>query len=83
MFQLKIVEVGDAHWRLKANCLNSDPALFFPKSRLSPEYAVAIKICQGCPVLSQCLNTALQSRETTGVWGGVLFRPNGEQYEAR
>jgi WhiB family redox-sensing transcriptional regulator len=84
MFQIKYIETdkGDIHWRLRAACRNSDPELFMPHSRFSPEYKVAVQICQGCEVRSQCLDVAQQSRETTGVWGGVLFQRNGEQHEA-
>jgi WhiB family redox-sensing transcriptional regulator len=84
MFQIRHIEIesNDIHWRLKAACQNSDPELFMPRTRFTKAYRVAVEICQGCPVRSQCLDVAQQSRETTGVWGGVLFQGNGEQYEA-
>ena len=84
MFQIKHVDIDtdDAPWRLQARCQYSDPSLFFPHSRFTQAYRVAVEICQTCPVRSQCLQTAQLSRETTGVWGGVLFQANGEQHEA-
>jgi WhiB family redox-sensing transcriptional regulator len=84
MFQIRHIETksNDIHWRLKAACQNSDPELFMPHSRFTQSFRVAVEICQGCPVRSQCLDVAQQSRETTGVWGGILFQANGEQYEA-
>jgi WhiB family redox-sensing transcriptional regulator len=84
MFQIRYMETDkrDVHWRLRAACRNSDPELFMPHSRYTQEYKVAVEICQGCEVRSQCLDVARQGRETTGVWGGVLFQSNGEQYEA-
>ena len=84
MFQIKHVDIDtdNAHWRLQARCQYSDPSLFFPHSRFTQSFRVAVEICQTCPVRSQCLEVAQQSRETTGVWGGVLFQANGEQYEA-
>ncbi len=35
--------------------------------------AAAKRICAGCPVLSPCLEGALERREPWGVWGGQLF----------
>lgn len=82
MFQIKHVEIetGDTHWRTLARCQYSDPSLFFPRTRFTQAFRVAVEICQTCPVQSQCLETAQLSRETVGVWGGVLFTTNGEQH---
>ena len=84
MYKLKNIEIetNDMYWRLQARCQYSDPSLFFPHSKYTQEYRVAVEICQTCPVMSQCLQTAQQSPETVGVWGGILFQANGEQYEA-
>lgn len=35
------------------------------------ERALAIRLCQGCPVLIECWGAASARRETFGVWGGV------------
>ena len=84
MFQIRYIKTdkNDVHWRLRAACRNSDPELFMPRTRFHPEFKVAVQICQGCEVRSQCYELGLQGRETTGVFGGVLFQSNGEQHEA-
>ena len=83
MFQVKYldIETDETFWRGKSHCQNEDPELFFPVSRFTKAFKLAAQICQTCPVSSECLQTAMQSRETVGVWGGVLFQANGEQYE--
>lgn len=37
------------------------------------EIAAAKRVCAECPVLSECLEGALDRREPCGVWGGQLF----------
>lgn len=48
------------------------PDLFFPDKGGTSEPAK--ELCQGCPVMLQCLEYALQSNEEFGVWGGTTFR---------
>ncbi len=45
--------------------------LFF--SEEIPEIAQAKRICAQCPVLTPCLEEAIDRREQWGVWGGQLF----------
>lgn len=59
-------------WRTKAACLYEDPELFFPigtTGKALERVAEAKAICQGCPVITQCLEWALEHNEL-GVWGG-------------
>jgi len=35
--------------------------------------AEAKRVCSTCPVLAECLESALASKEPWGVWGGQLF----------
>ena len=37
------------------------------------DIARAKRICEGCPVMAECLEGALARREPWGVWGGQLF----------
>ncbi len=43
--------------------------LFFPSPQDSARPAKAI--CAGCPVRSECLQTALNDHEAFGIWGGM------------
>lgn len=56
-------------WTDSARCAETDPELFFPENRY--ETATARRICRGCPVRQQCLDTALADSSLTGVWGGT------------
>ncbi len=61
-------------WRNRAVCRDVDPELFFPVGETGPsavQIKAAQKVCQSCPVRTQCLNFALDSPEKDGVWGGI------------
>ena len=32
----------------------------------------AVKVCQHCPVRAECADHAVRTRETDGVWGGLI-----------
>jgi WhiB family transcriptional regulator, redox-sensing transcriptional regulator len=53
-------------WQDDAACRDYDPALWFDP--VAEDAAVAI--CATCPVQPECLERALTTRETFGVWGG-------------
>ncbi len=52
-------------------CRVNEAELFFAESPSDVELAKAL--CQGCPVVAECLAGALERREPWGVWGGELF----------
>ena len=63
-------------WWDRAACVGADAELFFPlgdgpatKHTLNEAKAV----CNGCPVVSECLTWAM-SMDVTGVWGGLSDR---------
>jgi WhiB family redox-sensing transcriptional regulator len=64
-------------WRHAAACRGEDPALFFAPSYFEKHRekqareAVAKAVCARCPVRIECLDHALSTRETHGVWGGA------------
>ena len=60
---------GERRWQERANCLGVDPDLFFPERGASTREAKAV--CGSCEVRAECLEYALQIRETHGVWGGL------------
>ncbi|MEU8682773.1 WhiB family transcriptional regulator [Streptomyces sp. NPDC048611] len=61
-------------WRHDAVCREEDPELFFPVGNTGPallQIEEAKTVCRRCPVMGQCLQWALESRQDTGVWGGM------------
>jgi WhiB family redox-sensing transcriptional regulator len=78
-------------WTRRAACLDLDPELFFPISMEGPSQSQverAKAVCHGCPVREPCLEYALSTRQTYGVWGGTdpsqrreLSLPAGRQRE--
>ena len=55
-------------WFLEAACDDSN-ADFFPDRGQDVKEAKAI--CQECPVKEECLQMALENRNTYGIWGGT------------
>jgi WhiB family transcriptional regulator, redox-sensing transcriptional regulator len=52
-----------------ARCADADTSVFFP---VSDSFAGEAKaICAECPVAEACLEYAIATRQTDGVWGGL------------
>lgn len=61
-------------WRDHAACRGQDPDLFFPIGTTGPAPAQleqARAVCRRCPVQERCLEWALETDQTIGVWGGT------------
>lgn len=61
-------------WWKSAACQTADPELFFPVSAAGParaDIARAKAVCASCQVRRQCLQFALATHQTHGVWGGT------------
>jgi WhiB family redox-sensing transcriptional regulator len=58
-------------WRVSANCQHNDPESLFVRGARQHD---AKAICDGCPVLTECLSHALDNRIEFGVWGGLTER---------
>ncbi|MFD6185662.1 WhiB family transcriptional regulator [Streptomyces goshikiensis] len=62
-------------WRHHAACRETDPELFFPIGNTGPallQIEEAKAVCRRrCPVMEQCLQWALDTNQTDGVWGGL------------
>ncbi len=58
-------------WREDAACSGSNADLFFPQGEDGSLAAPAKTVCAGCPVQEQCLQYALATNQTEGVWGGM------------
>lgn len=62
-------------WRERAACRGMDPELFFPERGDSRRTVPTIRlVCEGCEVRETCLEFALVTHETHGVWGGKTER---------
>ncbi|WP_079124588.1 WhiB family transcriptional regulator [Streptomyces sp. NBRC 110611] len=60
----------DRHWREHAACTTDDLELFFAQNH-SPRQGKALRMCQTCPVQTECLAHALDTRIPEGVYGGT------------
>ncbi|MFC5930882.1 WhiB family transcriptional regulator [Cryobacterium melibiosiphilum] len=60
-------------WRSKANCLGTDPELFFPTDSRAENRLEVADICGNCTVSAECRGFADQSQPTRahGIWGGL------------
>lgn len=69
---LRIVPFDPMPWKELASCKDVPTKFFFPQQGESN--AVALMICQQCPVTKECLQFALDNCERFGVWGGKSER---------
>lgn len=61
-------------WRHEAACRDEDPELFFPIGDTGPalhQIEEAKTVCNGCAVIKECLEWALETHQDAGVWGGT------------
>jgi WhiB family redox-sensing transcriptional regulator len=61
-------------WRDNAACLDEDPELFFTIGNTSPaelQIERAKVVCRRCEVSATCLRWAMETRQDSGVWGGM------------
>ena len=62
----------DEQWQERALCAQTDPEAFFPEKGGSTREAK--RICLGCEVKDECLESALANDERFGIWGGLSER---------
>lgn len=78
--------VSDTDWMLDGECTRHDPALFQPIGE-SPVFAGQIAeakaICARCPVEALCGEYALETRQSSGVWGGMTERDREQELRRR
>ncbi len=61
-------------WMHRAACLGANPELFYPVGQSCAAQArtrKAIRICERCDVLDECLTYALDRAYDEGIWGGM------------
>ncbi|MGW3045277.1 WhiB family transcriptional regulator [Kitasatospora sp. NPDC001159] len=62
---------SNTDWMLHGSCRTADPDELFVEGAAQNR---AKAVCAGCPVLTECLAEALDSRIEHGVWGGMTDR---------
>lgn len=65
---------GGSDWQRLALCRDEDPELFFPVGTTGPaahQAEEAKAVCRRCAVIGDCLSWALESRQPTGIFGGL------------
>lgn len=61
-------------WRDFADCKKYDHMLWFPEPGQHYEIKKAKSICSQCPVRKECLDYALETKQTIGIWGALSSR---------
>ncbi|MGX9346612.1 WhiB family transcriptional regulator [Microbacterium sp. KNMS] len=56
-------------WVRDALCAQVDPDMFFPNHGDGDSAAPAKSVCRKCDVKAQCLEYALRTRQSVGIWG--------------
>ena len=60
----------DISWMPDGNCHNKPHLTSLLYAVYAEEIRRAKRICEGCPVASECLKYALDTRQNFGIWGG-------------
>lgn len=56
-------------WHAQANCLGVDAEVFFPERGDTAGVRLALAVCEGCPVVEQCLAENLEAKD--GIYGAT------------
>ncbi len=67
-------EVVVLEWRDLAACAGKDPSLSFPAGETGEAATQIIKaraICGTCQVKEDCLAYAIETNQSSGIWGGL------------
>ena len=64
-------------WQWRAACRGEDANLFFPPNHVEEKQDRVLRerqakeLCATCPVRIECLEYAVRTRESHGIWGGL------------
>lgn len=61
-------------WTQDANCATTDPELWFPDEGDPATGTRAKQFCGTCNVQAACLEYAVRTNQTHGIWGGLTSR---------
>lgn len=69
-------------WHEHAACRRESAATWFPER--GADYRIAVRICETCPVRSECLEYALDHpTQLAGIWAGTTLRQRRPMRRAR
>lgn len=71
---------GEHQWTQQAACAEDGVGPMFPHEQDADGLAYAKSICARCPVVADCLASAMENNERFGVWGGLS---EAERYAMR
>jgi WhiB family redox-sensing transcriptional regulator len=63
-----------AEWKDLADCKKYDHMIWFPEPGEHDKLKKARSICSKCPVKKQCLEYAVETNQTIGIWGALSSR---------
>jgi WhiB family redox-sensing transcriptional regulator len=69
---------GDARWMENAECRGAEFPLFFPETMSDSSAAIAVSMCNRCPVQEDCARYAIINNIEYGIWGGLSPRARRE-----
>jgi WhiB family redox-sensing transcriptional regulator len=58
-------------WLSQGTCGQIGGDMWFPDKSDRADVAACKKVCAGCPVRRQCLEWAMETVESFGIWGGL------------
>ena len=80
-----LLEYLPEEWAEEAQCRGMDHKIFFPDERgaaVRRVRRIAKSICMQCVVRAECLEYALTTNQTEGIWGG-LDEKERKKYQRR
>jgi WhiB family redox-sensing transcriptional regulator len=69
-------------WQSWASCSETDPEAFFPEKGRPDTAREAKRVCDGCPVVQECLDFAVKRDLRFGIWGGMTERERRSLHRA-
>ena len=75
----------NGNWQHRGSCRGAETSVFFapdnePAGARRRREQTAKQICQQCPVLNECRDHALSTREPYGIWGGLTERDRARHH---
>lgn len=66
-----VISLAPEAWMRDALCAQIGGDLFFPERYEQAKARKAKAICAKCPVATECLEFAIRTNQSEGIWGGL------------